>query len=132
MCTFKVHFLLDFFNSILTLISFSYILYTISERLTYGLLIYAIFGTVVVLIAGNRLIKINYAQLRLEANFRYSILRIRDYAESIAFYRGEFLENKQVAKKLKKVQAQVLEWALFLRLHGEAPAFYLFHGCILI
>ena len=101
--TVTLDFLLDFFNSILTLISFSYILYTISERLTYGLLIYAIFGTVVVLIAGNRLIKINYAQLRLEANFRYSILRIRDYAESIAFYRGEFLENKQVAKKLKKV-----------------------------
>ncbi|BDA39763.1 ABC transporter ATP-binding protein/permease [Candidatus Atelocyanobacterium thalassae] len=96
-------FLLDFFNSILTLVSFSYILYTISDRLTYGLLVYAIFGTTVVLIAGNRLIKINYAQLRLEANFRHSILRIRDYAESIAFYRGEFLENKQVTNKLKKV-----------------------------
>ncbi|MGB5771905.1 MAG: ABC transporter ATP-binding protein/permease [Crocosphaera sp.] len=98
--TVTLDFLLDILDSILTLFSFSVILYTISKELTWGLLIYAIFGTAVALFVGSRLISINYNQLRLEANFRYSMVRVRDNAESIAFYRGESLESKQVVDRL--------------------------------
>lgn len=98
--TVTLDFLLDILDSILTLFSFSAILYTISKALTWGLLIYAIFGTVVALIVGSRLVSINYNQLRLEANFRYSMVRVRDNAESIAFYRGESLERGQVIDRL--------------------------------
>lgn len=93
-------FLLDILDSILTLISFTAVLYSISRVLTLGLLVYATFGTVVAVIAGQRLIKINYNQLRLEANFRYGMVHVRDNAESIAFYRGEGLERQQVTERL--------------------------------
>jgi putative ATP-binding cassette transporter len=93
-------FLLDILDSILTLLTFTLVLYTISKALTVGLLIYATFGTVVAVIAGGKLIKINYNQLRLEANFRYGMVHVRDNAESIAFYRGENLERQQVLSRL--------------------------------
>ncbi|MEA5535520.1 ABC transporter ATP-binding protein/permease [Crocosphaera sp. XPORK-15E] len=93
-------FILDILDSILTLLSFTVILYSISKELTWGLLVYAAFGTAVALIVGSRLVRINYNQLRLEANFRYGMVRVRDNAESIAFYRGEELEKGQVLDKL--------------------------------
>jgi putative ATP-binding cassette transporter len=93
-------FLLDILDSILTLFSFTAILYGISKTLTWGLLGYAIFGTTIAVVVGTRLITINYEQLRLEANFRYSMVRVRDNAESIAFYQGEGLELRQVIDRL--------------------------------
>ncbi|NJL97611.1 MAG: ABC transporter ATP-binding protein/permease [Synechococcaceae cyanobacterium SM2_3_2] len=93
-------FLLDVLDSILTLISFTALLYSISRTLTLGLLIYAAFGTAVTILAGRRLIGINFNQLRLEANFRYGMVHVRDNAESIAFYRGESQEIRQVVDRL--------------------------------
>lgn len=93
-------FLLDILDSVLTLISFTAILYTISKLLTVGLLIYALVGTGIAVFAGRKLIKINYDQLRVEANFRYGMVHVRDNAESIAFYRGEGLEQQQVTRRL--------------------------------
>ncbi|MEM8502752.1 MAG: ABC transporter ATP-binding protein/permease [Cyanobacteria bacterium P01_D01_bin.1] len=93
-------FLLDILDSVLTLISFTAILYTISRTLTIGLLIYATAGTLIAVIAGRKLIKINYDQLRLEADFRYGMVHVRDNAESIAFYRGEEPEYQQISQRL--------------------------------
>ncbi|MDV3349584.1 ABC transporter ATP-binding protein/permease [Leptothoe sp. LEGE 181152] len=93
-------FLLDILDSVLTLVAFTTILYTISKPLTIGLLVYAIVGTAIAALTGRRLIKINYDQLRLEADFRYSMVHVRDNAESIAFYRGEQLEREQVTQRL--------------------------------
>ncbi len=98
--TVTLDFLLDILDSILTLFSFTAILYSISRTLTWGLLGYAVFGTTVAIVVGSRLISINYEQLRLEANFRYNMVRVRDNAESIAFYRGERLEQRQVIDRL--------------------------------
>lgn len=93
-------FLLDILDSILTLISFTAILWSISRPLTGGLIVYALAGTAIAVIAGTKLIRINYDQLRLEANFRYGMVHVRDNAESIAFYRGESLEIQQVLQRL--------------------------------
>lgn len=95
-------FLLDILDSVLTLISFTAILYSISKLLTVGLLVYAVVGTAIAIIAGRQLIKINYDQLRLEADFRYGLVHVRDNAESIAFYRGEDREQRQVTQRLLK------------------------------
>jgi putative ATP-binding cassette transporter len=93
-------FLLDILDSILTLISFTAILYSISKALTLGLVAYAVLGTAIAIFVGTRLISINYNQLRLEANFRYGLVRVRDNAESIAFYRGEGVEQHQIIERL--------------------------------
>ncbi|MBF2099192.1 MAG: ABC transporter ATP-binding protein/permease [Gloeomargaritaceae cyanobacterium C42_A2020_066] len=95
-------FLLDVLDSILTLISFTAILYSISKALTVGLLVYATLGTGLAVLAGRRLISINFNQLRLEANFRYSMVHVRDNAESIAFYRGEPQEIRHILERFRQ------------------------------
>ncbi|NET52414.1 MAG: ABC transporter ATP-binding protein, partial [Merismopedia sp. SIO2A8] len=94
-----LRFLLDVLDSILTLLSFTVVLFTISKVLTVGLVVYASLGTAIAIFVGQRLIRVNYNQLRLEANFRYGMVHVRDHAESIAFYRGEALERQQVQRE---------------------------------
>jgi putative ATP-binding cassette transporter len=38
---------------------------------------------------GNKLVSLNYVQQRYEADFRFSMMRLRENAESVAFYAGE-------------------------------------------
>lgn len=92
-------FLLDILDSILTLYAFTGILYGISRSLALGLVIYATVGTGIAILAGRKLIKINFDQLRYEANFRYSLVHVRDNAESIAFYQGEGQELRQILER---------------------------------
>ncbi|MFS8855550.1 ABC transporter ATP-binding protein/permease [Synechococcus sp. H55.2] len=92
-------FLLDILDSILTLYAFTGILYSISRPLAVGLVIYATIGTAIAILAGRKLIKINFDQLRYEADFRYSLVHVRDNAESIAFYQGEDLELRQILNR---------------------------------
>ncbi|MGY2945592.1 ABC transporter ATP-binding protein/permease [Thermostichus sp. MS-CIW-30] len=89
-------FLLDILDSILTLYAFTGILYGISRPLALGLVVYATIGTAIAILAGRKLIKINFDQLRYEADFRYSLVHVRDNAESIAFYQGEDQELRQI------------------------------------
>ncbi|MGF1575019.1 MAG: SbmA/BacA-like family transporter, partial [Cyanophyceae cyanobacterium] len=95
-------FLLDVLDSVLNLISFTAVLYGFSRLLTVGLVVYALLGTAVAVLLGRRLIGLNFNQLRLEANFRYGMVHVRDNAESIAFYRGEPQETKQVIERLRQ------------------------------
>ena len=46
---------------------------------------------------------LNFLKLRREADFRYLLVRIRENAESIAFYGGEDVEGKEVSARLAKV-----------------------------
>ncbi|OWY64310.1 ABC transporter ATP-binding protein [cyanobacterium TDX16] len=95
-------FLLLVLNSIIELIAFTGILWSISIPLTIILVVYAIFGTVVTVWFGKRLIGLNYNQLRQEADFRYGLVHIRNNAESIAFYRGEEQESVQVRQRFRE------------------------------
>ncbi|MGK7933962.1 MAG: ABC transporter ATP-binding protein/permease [Microcystaceae cyanobacterium] len=120
-------FLLDILDSILTLVSFTAVLYTISPLLMVGLLVYALVGNIIAIALGSPLIGINYEQLRLEANFRYGMVRVRDNAESIAFYRGEELEKKQVTKRLEKAVKnynKLIIWQSFLVLFQRGYNFF--------
>ena len=45
---------------------------------------------------GTPLIRMNFWQLRREADFRFDLMRLRENAESIAFYRGESQERAQL------------------------------------
>jgi len=79
------------------------VLWSISHVLVGVLALYATIGTVVALyIFGNPLIHLNFWQLRREADFRFSLIRMRENAESIAFYRGEEQERARIHNKLDK------------------------------
>ncbi|MEB3255954.1 MAG: ABC transporter ATP-binding protein/permease, partial [Synechococcaceae cyanobacterium] len=80
-------------------------LWSISGRLAITLLHYAGGGTAVVLIASRQLVRLNSRQLRLEADFRYGLVHIRDNAEAIAFSCGERQEQRQAQGRLAAVIA---------------------------
>ncbi|WP_245894151.1 SbmA/BacA-like family transporter [Chamaesiphon polymorphus] len=94
--------ILDILNSVLDLIAFTGILYSISTELTFGLVGYVSIGSILAIWIGTKLIKINFNQLRLEGDFRYGMVHVRDNAESIAFYQGETLERNQVEGRLSR------------------------------
>jgi len=95
----SLEFLLLILGAVIDIISFTGILWSISKGLSLGLIIYAVFGTTVMIFFGQKLIFLNFNQLSKEADFRYGLIHIRDNAESIAFYRGEAQESVQVKKR---------------------------------
>lgn len=93
----SLYFLLVLVGALLQLIAFSGVLWSISRALVAFLVVYAIVGTAVTLLVfGKVLIGLNFYQLKREADFRFSLVRIRENAEGIAFYRGEAKESSQV------------------------------------
>jgi putative ATP-binding cassette transporter len=100
----SINFLLIFLGSIMQLVAFSAVLWSISHMLVGVLAVYATVGTMIALwIFGTPLIHLNFWQLRREADFRFSLMRVRENAESIAFYRGEAQERAHIDGKLNKV-----------------------------
>lgn len=62
---------------------------------------------------GNPLIHLNYHQQRLQADFRYSLVRLRENSEAVAFYRGEAKERGQFDKRFDHVFGNY--WRLIMR-----------------
>ena len=90
-------FLLVTISSLFQVIGFGSELWTISYPLVIFLLFYAIIGTLITVgVFGKALVRLNFEQLKREANFRFGLVRIRENAESIAFYQGENQEEGQV------------------------------------
>ncbi|XP_076947874.1 ABC transporter D family member 2, chloroplastic-like [Bidens hawaiensis] len=87
-------FSLILFNALVDLISFSNILYSIYPPLFGVLLAYSVAGTAISIFLGKGLVNLNFLQEKMEADFRYGLVRVRENAESIAFYGGEENEFK--------------------------------------
>ena len=100
---FSLSFFLTILTSTIDLIAFSIILYSIQPQLFIAIILYALFGTITTAKIGKPLVRLNSDQLQKEADFRYSLVRFRDNAESIAFYRGEDMEGKEVRRRLEHV-----------------------------
>src|SRR5215831_3455942 len=99
---------LGLLTAVVTLVSFLSILWTLSGALTIPLgggasiaipgymvlaaLIYAVVGTLLTRWIGNPLVRLTFDQQRYEADFRFSMVRLRENAENVAFYGGEARE----------------------------------------
>lgn len=101
-------------RSATTIVCFIFVLWNLSEILSfsaagqefhiYGYLVwtalaYSVLGTWITHKVGHRLVSLNYLQQKLEADFRFSMVRLRETAESVAFYNGAakeeaFLSNR--------------------------------------
>lgn len=64
---------------------------------------YVVFTTLIAFWLGRPLISLNFINERLNANYRYSLIRIKEYAESIAFYAGEKVEKSQLYRQFNAV-----------------------------
>ena len=97
-------FLLEMVSAVLQLIAFSGVLWSISKTLIWVLVAYATVGTTITFfVFGKPMIGLNFQQLRKEADFRFSLIRIRENAEGIAFYGGEKREGAHVRERFAAV-----------------------------
>ena len=99
---------LGLLSSFVTLVSFLSILWVLSGALTvplgggarisipgymvFAALIYAVAGTFLTRWIGYPLVRLGFNQQRYEADFRFSLVRLRENAENVAFYGGEARE----------------------------------------
>ena len=114
-------------NSVLTTIEFTIILWTLSGVLTlFGFniekgvvfFIYAfiIFATLMSVWIGRPLIKLNFTKEKLNGDYRYSLIRVRDNAESIAFYNGEPKEQTFLQHQFRQIIHN--RWSIVLKMLG--------------
>lgn len=101
---------LDLFLQVLTFITFAVVLWnlsgsfvlpifgglTIPGYMMWAAILYALFGSTATYLIGRPLVGINFALERYNADFRYRMVRIRENAESIALYRGEPDEERNL------------------------------------
>jgi putative ATP-binding cassette transporter len=71
-------FLLITLGSLMDLVSFTGILWSKSVLLVCVVLEYSLLGTSLTVLIGRRLVRLNFNQLRYEADFRYSLVHVRD------------------------------------------------------
>lgn len=76
-------------------------------------LIYSVVGTWLAHKVGRSLIGLNYDKQRYEADFRFSMVRVRENSESIAFYGGEGPEMQNFQERFGMVIRNF--WALMKR-----------------
>jgi vitamin B12/bleomycin/antimicrobial peptide transport system ATP-binding/permease protein len=105
-------------GSIVTLVSFVVILWNLSSTsplvigshsfdipgyLVWAALIYAIVGTWITHLVGRPLIKLNFDQQRYEADFRFSLVRLRENAEEVTLLSGEQAEEQRLVDRFARV-----------------------------
>jgi putative ATP-binding cassette transporter len=111
---------LGLLNSVVTLGSFSVILWNLSATaplhlfgsvwtipgyLVWAALIYAILGTALTHLIGRALIALNFMQQRYEADFRFNLVRVRENSEQIALLNGEQAERDRLLMRFGNVVA---------------------------
>jgi putative ATP-binding cassette transporter len=112
---------LGLLSSLVTLASFITILWTLSGALivplgrqfsieipgymVFAALIYAVAGTLLTRWIGYPLIRLNFDQQRYEADFRFSMVRLRENAENVAFYGGEAREFDTFEIRFRRIVA---------------------------
>ncbi|WP_127079945.1 ABC transporter ATP-binding protein/permease [Rhodomicrobium lacus] len=94
--------------------SFAVILWVLSNKfdffglsvpgfLCWAALAYAIISTTATFVIGRKLPPLEYQHQRLEADYRFSLMRIRENAQSIALSRGENQEARTLDERFGKV-----------------------------
>ncbi|PSO76354.1 MAG: ABC transporter ATP-binding protein [Cyanobacteria bacterium QS_4_48_99] len=126
----SLRFLLIFIGSLLQVVAFSVDLWGISRWLVIFLIIYAFAGTLLTTgIFGRALVRLNFEQLKKEASFRFGLVRVRENAESIAFYRGEPQESNQVKNRFLEAYKnfkRLIFWELGLNFFTNSFEFITF------
>jgi len=123
--------MIRFFSAILSLYAFVLILWGLSASFKYnvlgfdlesipGYLVYAalfvaIFGTVCAHLIGRKLIGINFLRQRYEADFRYSLVRVRENDEQIALLKGEQAEAQGLTRRFANVVANWFDYMKYTK-----------------
>jgi vitamin B12/bleomycin/antimicrobial peptide transport system ATP-binding/permease protein len=79
--------------------------FTFPGYLVVAALIYAIFGTALTQWIGSPLVNLDFNQQRLEADFRFNLVRVRENSEQIALLKGEPAERERLSQRFSRVIA---------------------------
>ena len=119
---------LDAMSNVVNLVSFMTILWGLSGAISFVLagmnitipgymlwaaILYAVVGTGITHLIGRRLAVLLFGQQKLEADFRYSLVRVRENAEGIALYDGEEDERGRLGDSFGQVFAN---WFRIMRM----------------
>ncbi|SPA28819.1 ABC transporter ATP-binding protein/permease [Cupriavidus taiwanensis] len=111
---------LGLLNSVVTLLSFVGILWTVSGPISFalggtewtipGYMVwfaagYAVIGSLVAHVVGRPLIGLNFQQEQYEADFRFTLVRLRENSEPVALYRGEPTEQAGLRARFDRIRA---------------------------
>ena len=77
--------------------------FTVPGFMVWMALIYALGGSLIGHFLGRSMSSLNYAQQRLEANFRHHLMRVREYSEAIALDKGAEFERASLQKRFTSV-----------------------------
>jgi len=111
-------------NSVVSLVSFSLILWQLSGPLSvagieipramiFVAYLYVIVATVIAFRIGRPLIRLNFLSELLAASYRYALVRLRDNSEPVAFHRGEDVEREVLLSRFRPVVGNA--WAIVFR-----------------
>jgi putative ATP-binding cassette transporter len=98
-------FVLMVFNSSLTILTFSGVLWTINPLLFVVAVLYAACGSYLTIALGRPLINLNYDQLDKEASFRSGLIHVRENAEPILLARDEGRQKVLLSGRLDDLVA---------------------------
>jgi vitamin B12/bleomycin/antimicrobial peptide transport system ATP-binding/permease protein len=101
-------------RAVASVISFAAILWNLSGELSvFGfvlpramfwiVMLYVLVATVVAFWLGRPLIWLSFNNEKLNAAFRYALVRLRDAAEAVGFYRGERVERAQLLRRFTPI-----------------------------
>ncbi|HUQ76120.1 MAG TPA: ABC transporter ATP-binding protein/permease [Burkholderiales bacterium] len=101
-------------SAVVTLVSFTVILWELSGPFSVGgvsipgymfwiAVIYAFIGSWIAHKIGKPLITLDFNQQRYEADYRYSLVRLRENSEGVALYKGESLELASFRERFNQV-----------------------------
>ena len=112
-------------EAVVSLLAFTLILWNLSgpldvfgveipRAMVFMVYLYVLIATVFALKIGRPLIGLNFLNEKFNANFRYALVRLREYGESVAFYRGEAVERDSLLSRFARVIGNV--WAIVFRM----------------
>jgi vitamin B12/bleomycin/antimicrobial peptide transport system ATP-binding/permease protein len=101
-------------QSVLSVFSFTAILWNLSGTLKlfgvsmpramfWVLIVYVLIATIVGFWIGRPLIRLSFRNELTNAAFRYALVRVRDAAEAVGFYRGESAERVQLSARFRPI-----------------------------
>ena len=111
-------------SAVVSLVAFTGILWGLSAPLAvagvevpramvFAVYAYVCVATLVAFRLGRPLIRLNFFNEKLTANFRYALVRLREYAENVAFYQGAAIEQHTLRTRFAELIANA--WAMVYR-----------------
>ncbi|MDC7701808.1 ABC transporter ATP-binding protein/permease [Vogesella indigofera] len=85
----------------------------VPRGMVFAVYLYVIIATVFAFRIGRPLIMLNFLNEKLGADYRYALVRLREYSESIAFYGGEAVEGSTLRLRFAKIISNA--WAIVFR-----------------